>query len=201
MGAAGVSTDPQEDPPSAALTPRMDGFRVIRGLLDDDTRRSLHRAALDAETVEIDPQVPETPVAYGTPRMEQLLEELRPRIEAETALALHPTYSFLRLYKRGDRLGRHVDREACEISVSINLGYAPEDAGWALWVEHAGERRAILLAPGDALIYRGMEVPHWRERFEGDQAVQVFLHYVDQHGPHAPLRYDGRPALGTSSVG
>ncbi len=45
---------------------------------------------------------------------------------------------------------------------------------------------------GDMLVYKGCEVPHWRERFHGDYAVQVFLHFVDQNGKNAGWKYDKR---------
>jgi hypothetical protein len=50
---------------------------------------------------------------------------------------------------------------------------------------------------GDAVLYRGMEVEHWREKYtEGQWQAQVFLHYVDADGPHADQKYDGRTSLG-----
>ena len=54
-----------------------------------------------------DPQVPNTPNGYGDPAFDGLLEYLRQKIEAHSGLALHPTYSYFRLYKRGDVLKRH----------------------------------------------------------------------------------------------
>ena len=54
--------------------------------------------------------------------MEALLETLLPRVEAESGMRLLPTYSYLRVYKRGDVLRRHTDRPACEMSVTLNLG-------------------------------------------------------------------------------
>lgn len=69
-----------------------------------------------------DQQVPHTPAAYGDPAFDGLLEYLRPQIERRSSVALYPTYSYFRLYKRGDVLKRHRDRPACEISVSLNSG-------------------------------------------------------------------------------
>src|SRR5438128_3740322 len=70
-----------------------------------------------------DTQVPETPARYSAPRMEVLLLELLPQIEEASGLSLHPTYSYLRMYKQGDVLARHRDRPACETSVRLCLGY------------------------------------------------------------------------------
>jgi hypothetical protein len=37
--------------------------------------------------------------------------------------------------------------------------------------------------PGDAVVYRGIDCPHWREAFNGEFAAQVFMNYVDQMAP------------------
>ena len=52
----------------------------------------------------------------------------------------------------------------------------------------------IHLEPGDIIIYKGCEVDHWREKYEGLNHAQVFLHLNDQNGPYKNL-YDGRPLL------
>jgi hypothetical protein len=57
-----------------------------------------------------------------------------------------------------------------------------------------------MLRPGDALIYRGIELAHWREAFQGEKMAQVFLHYVDRNGPNAAEKFDGRAGLGVPGV-
>jgi hypothetical protein len=144
-----------------------------------------------------DVQLPHTPARYGEPRMEALLVTLLPRIEAETGLSLHPTYSYLRVYKQGDVLARHTDRASCEISVSVSLGYEAETP-WPLWIEGAQGATAVYMEPGDAVVYRGIECFHWRDAFHGERAAQVFIHYVDQHGPFAEWQFDKRRAVGVA---
>jgi PKHD-type hydroxylase len=54
---------------------------------------------------------------------------------------------------------------------------------------------------GDAVMYRGMDKYHWREPYtEGKWQAQVFVHYVDQNGPHAEWKYDKRESLGVSKT-
>jgi len=141
-----------------------------------------------------DPQFPNTPNGYGDPAFDGLLEYLRPRVEERCGLSLHPTYSYFRLYKRGDVLKRHRDRPACEISVTLNLGQTPP-APWPIYVERDAGPYAAMLAPGDALLYRGCDCFHWREAFHGARLAQVFLHYVDRNGPHAGEKFDRRKTL------
>lgn len=142
-----------------------------------------------------DTQVPDTPARYSAPRMELLLLELLPQIEEASGLSLHPTYSYLRVYKRGDVLARHRDRPACEISLSLCLGFIA-DTPWPLWIEGPRGVSAMEMQPGDGLLYRGTECPHWRERFGGEQAAQVFLHYVEQNGANSEWKFDKRRGLG-----
>ena len=144
-----------------------------------------------------DPQVPETYSHYSDIAMETLLEKLTEPMSKETELNLIPTYSYARIYKKGDVLKRHKDRYSCEVSMTMNLGGDP----WPIYLEPSGETDKegikVDLEPGDALIYRGCEVEHWREAFEGENCGQVFLHYNDASGQNAEEnRYDTRPFLG-----
>ena len=144
-----------------------------------------------------DPQVPETYSHYSDIAMETLLEKLVEPMSKETGLNLIPTYSYARIYKKGDVLKRHKDRYSCEVSMTMNLG----GDSWPIYLEPSGETDKegvkIDLEPGDALIYRGCEVEHWREAFEGENCGQVFLHYNDASGENAEEnRYDTRPFLG-----
>jgi hypothetical protein len=141
-----------------------------------------------------DSQVPNSPGGYGDTAFDGLLEYLRPRVEEQSGFALYPTYSYFRLYKRGDVLKRHRDRPACEISVTLNLGQIPADP-WPIYIERDAGPYGARLVPGDAVLYRGCDCYHWRDAFQGDRMAQVFLHYVDRNGPNANQRYDGRKTL------
>ncbi len=141
-----------------------------------------------------DTQVPSTPALYAEPLMEELLLRLLRRIEEASGLRLHPTYSYLRVYKQGAVLARHVDRPACEISVSLSLGYEAQTP-WPLWIEGPAGVSSVQIEPGSALLYRGAECFHWRDEFSGELATQVLLHYVDQNGAHAEWKFDKRNGL------
>lgn len=146
-----------------------------------------------------DIQVPNAFSKYADPLMESLLIKLLPHVEKTIGLSLYPTYSYYRVYGPGDELKKHIDRPACEISITINLGYfyntEDKDYRWNIWIND----NEIITEPGDMVIYRGTEIEHWREPFnapEGSWQAQAFLHYVDVNGPYTLCKYDGRPMIG-----
>ena len=126
-----------------------------------------------------DEQVPGTYSHYADIVMETLLQSLQPKMEEETGLKLLPTYSYARIYKKGDVLKRHKDRYSCEVSTTLNIG----GDEWPIYLEPSGEEGKegvkVDMQPGDMLVYKGCDVEHWREAFEGDNCGQVFLHYND----------------------
>jgi len=129
--------------------------------------------------------------------METLLQKVKPIMEKESGVKLTETYSYERIYKKSDELKRHKDRYTCEISTTMNLG----GDDWPIFLEPSGEEGKkgieVNLKPGDMLMYRGCELEHWREPFEGKDCGQVFLHYNDASGKDAENnKYDGRPMIG-----
>jgi len=161
-----------------------------------------------------DKQVPNTYSHYSDPVMETLLVKMLPVMKNQTGLDLVPTYSYARLYKKGDILKRHKDRPSCEISTTLNLGGEP----WPIFIDGTGadtvidehkqihkpnppQGTKVLLDVGDMLVYSGCELEHWREPFEGDVCGQVFLHYNHVNGPFAEKnRFDRRPMLGIPPI-
>ena len=133
-----------------------------------------------------DSQVPNTYSHYADIVMETLLIKLHSKMEKETGLKLHPTYSFFRIYSFNADLKKHVDRESCEISVTVMIG--SDGTEWPIYMND----KPVELMPGDACIYMGREVKHYRKNFKGDWHSQVFLHYVDQEGPFKDFKYDKR---------
>ena len=137
-----------------------------------------------------DQQIPNTYSCYGDFAMETLMMKVMPVMIKETGLDLVPTYSYARIYKKGDILKRHKDRPSCEISTTLNLGGDP----WSIFLE--GEK--VDLNVGDMLIYEGCKLEHWREPFEGEHCGQVFLHYNNKNGQFKDINiFDGRDKLGT----
>ena len=137
-----------------------------------------------------DPQVPGCYSKYSDWVMETLLIYMIPIMKKKTGLELIPTYTYTRLYEKGNILKRHKDRPSCEVSATLHLG----GNKWDIYLE---PNIKILLKQGDMLIYAGCELEHWREPFKGEICSQVFLHYNHANGPFAKTNLlDGRMLLG-----
>ena len=143
-----------------------------------------------------DPQCPLSEAVHGHPIFDSLLEQLLPNFEAASGKKLLPTYAYARLYVPGEELKIHTDRPACEISATLTLGF--EGNPWPIYMGDEGGANAseILMGVGDAVLYKGCDKHHWRNKYkEGQWQTQVFLHYVDANGPHVEWKYDKRPKL------
>ena len=142
-------------------------------------------------------QIPNTYSCYSDIAMETLMLKCQPIMEKATGLKLYPAYTYARIYKKGDELKRHKDRFSCEISTTMNLGGDP----WDIYLEPSGKKGMkgikVQLDPGDMLVYRGIDLEHWRKKFKGKECVQVFLHYNNSKTPGAKENiFDGRPHIG-----
>ena len=159
-----------------------------------------------------DQQIPGAYSRYADWVMETLLQYMRPIMKAKTGMDLVPTYSYTRLYEKGNILHRHKDRPSCEISTTLHLG----GEEWPIYLDPTGANNILSgretttvvkpgapkgvrvdLKVGDMLIYSGCDLEHWREPFQGNVCSQVFLHYNHANGPFAKTNmFDKRPLLG-----
>ena len=175
------------------------GYVLIKGLISKDLAQFLHKYLLLTTRVAQfkggtggDSQVPDAFSAMnGDAAFEALLWDVHKRMEECTGLELLPTYTFRRLYKNGNVLHKHKDRPSCEISATIKLS----DSGgysWPIWMVDTPYE----LEDGDAVIYRGCDLEHWRNECAGPKNYvlgQVFTHYVDKNGPFTNFAYDRNP--------
>jgi hypothetical protein len=198
---------------------KKDKYQVIKGALSTEladfcyqyflNKRAVARYLFDEKYISQftqyfgvwnDPQIPETYSHYADIVMETLLQKVKPIMEKESKVKLSETYSYARIYKKGDVLKRHKDRYSCEISTTMHLG----GDEWPIYLEPSGKEGQdgieVNLKQGDMLMYRGCELEHWRPAFKGQDCGQVFLHYNDTKGENAEInKFDKRPLLGLPS--
>lgn len=178
-------------------------YQPVKEILSSEVVDLVTQYALLDEMTNFTPEGKDQQVAgshsrYADLLMESLLLKLQPSIEYVSGKTLLPTYSYYRVYRPGQDLKPHVDREACEISATVSFGRNYQGAtnyNWGMFVEGT----EVVLAPGDAIVYKGCEAEHWREEFKAPEFsyhVQAFFHYVDANGPYKEFALDKRNFIG-----
>ena len=180
---------------------KKDGYCIVKSAISNELRDFITQYALFDEMQDFTPdgsQVPKAHSKYGDPAMESTLLHLHKSMESNTGLTLFPTYSFYRVYRKGDELTIHKDRPSCEISCTLcfNHSYNNNDYKWPIYMDG----NEAMLEPGDMVIYRGVDLDHWRNPFDIEDKdawhVQGFFHYIDANGPYTDHKFDGRQSIG-----
>lgn len=122
-------------------------------------------------------------VAKDDPGLGVLHAPLATVLEEALGMALRPTFTYLLLYQNEASLPRHVDRAQCRWNISLAID-ATDPGGspfiWPLQVEVGGASRKIDLAPGDAAVYSGTQLAHWRDPLPpGHRATICTFHFVE----------------------
>jgi hypothetical protein len=149
---------------------------------------------------------------YNGTRGEELLNLCESLVVQLVGAEVLPTYSYSVIYEPGSDLPAHRDRHACEVSMTIPLvaidpspdpqallrerqEFGSSNLDWPLKLQTpTGARIDASFAPGSAVVYKGLELLHWRDPLVGARAVAVFLHYVLRDGRFADHANDFRPA-------
>lgn len=143
------------------------------------------------------------------------VESKRHLVEEVFGKSLHSNYGYGRHYTKGEDLSLHVDRNGCEITMTITINKSEPNDNWPIYYQTAcrpvhemydlmslpdnfRNDNAAILEPGDALVYYGMKVPHWRAPLHYDWHRQIFLHYVEQDGRYKDWKWHKREALETN---
>lgn len=187
-----------------------DGYFVIKNLCDPQLLRDEipekrgrfhYHGSLDKfDHFEEEEQVSGSVARYFYPRYKAVHSLVRRELEKHIGKKLYNTYYYDRFYFPGQELTRHVDRDACEISVSIHISTSLKE-DWPLCIETPdGVSRSLSLAAGDGMVYKGRERPHWRDPMPGkskgwfskkeDYFHQIFFHYVLADGYFAHCAFD-----------
>jgi hypothetical protein len=151
-------------------------------------------------------QVPGSCARYNYPQFKEAHSIVRQNIEKLIEKKLYNTYYYDRFYSPGQDLKYHLDRDACEISCTIHIGTNLKDKYPIFIKTVTGEVIEADLKPGDGLVYKGTERPHWREKMPGvkrnkirkllgiDELYyhQIFMHYVLADGIRSHCQNDMR---------
>ena len=128
---------------------------------------------------------------YADPVTENILNYAHPIVQEAYGKELCPTYSFWRRYYEGQICAAHTDRDACEISITLNIGGTPR-SDWSIFVEG----KEYSLTEGQGVLYKGCDQMHWRNALPYENHTQIFLHYIEKNGKFYPTeKYDRRKGL------
>ncbi len=146
--------------------------------------------------------------ASAFPQLSGLHWGLTGMMIALTGQRLAPSYAYFRAYQKDDVCTIHTDRPACEHSMSLALGYS-DNISWSFEcgkthysLEETSALRctpdfgeedftSLMLEPGDAVIYRGVNLRHGRVTQNPNRwSAHAFLHWVDLDGPFADWAFD-----------
>lgn len=186
---------------AAARIFRETRYLPVKGILPPtilDFLRIYYEIILANNRFSRDDQCPASLSLGGDAALDAILEWLRPEVSRLVGCELTPTYSYSRVYARGEVLARHTDRPACEISLTASVSI-PEGLGPSTIFLRPPkmEEVRVEMEEGDGCLYAGSEVEHWREAFESEGYIQLFLHYIATQGNNFPEHaYDGRRCLG-----
>lgn len=133
---------------------------------------------------------------YSHPQYRETHSKILKVLEDIIGRKLYKTYYYDRFYFTGQELWKHLDRPSCEISVSVHVSTNLKQF-WPINVSGSlGETISIELERGDALLYKGCELPHWREKMPVESETKnlyyhnIFFHYVLQDGNRAHHAFD-----------
>ena len=203
------------------------GYFVIKGLCDP--KKLYHDLPKERGTLKwfgkklsnyknygVETQVEGSLSRYLHPQYSKIHNDIRLILEKFIKRKLYNTYYYDRFYFPGQELVRHLDRPACEISVSVHVSSNIKQ-DWAFYIKtpdgykdsskkevsYYGKEVSIVLKPGDGVVYKGCESPHWRNKMPGflDTQLhkskleelyyhQIFFHYVLQDGYRTNFAYD-----------
>lgn len=165
--------------------------------------------------VPVENQVEGSTSRYYYPPYKYAHSQIRLKLEKVIGKKLYNTYYYDRFYNPGQALSNHADRPSCEISVTVHIS-SNVSKPWSIWIKtpdtyddpkkktniiKKGENRSVILNPGDGMVYKGCERPHWREPLPREYTKtwygkrvekknlyyhQIFFHYVlsDGHRAH-----------------
>lgn len=205
------------------------GYLVLRNLWDPKDlycdppeikgQYTYHGKLDNFSYVPVENQVEGSTSRYYYPPYKFAHSQIRLKLEKAIGKKLYNTYYYDRFYNPGQALTNHADRPACEISVTVHVS-TNINTPWPIWIKtpdtyddpkikneilKKGENRSVILGPGDGMVYKGCERPHWREPMpteykktwygkkiekEGLYYHQIFFHYVLADGLRANFAFD-----------
>lgn len=183
------------------------GFKIIKNFYNinnhTDKNPKLYDYLINTKHLAVmDKQVPGASAFYNNVELCKMHIKSLPVLQQYLGINLYPTYVYARIYNKGADLKRHKDRPACEVSITVNIGYEG-NYSWPIFIkDFKGKEHEVTLEPGDGLAYHGCELEHWRNPASEKviNQAQAFLHFVKQDGQFESYIFDN-PFLEDTQTG
>ena len=119
--------------------------------------------------------------AGSIPEVDALFPEFTPQvIKALKMRFIKEANTYSRVYLNGAELNPHVDRPGLDLTMSL-CTFSNLDKPWPIFVElEPGKAKAVDIKPGDAAIFLGTRMKHWRDPLQcqpNQIMIQSFLHW------------------------
>jgi hypothetical protein len=163
-----------------------DGYARLGGLIHPyhigELRRHYRSLLRHGVFTSGDDQSARRAVFHNEPVARFFHQQLAPAVSQMAGEAVKPSYAYVITYREGAELASHVDREQCEYTITLAVDQTPEPSvefAWPLHLETDRGRVTVFQAIGDALLFRGRQLPHGRDRLaEGCTSTSILFHYV-----------------------
>lgn len=123
--------------------------------------------------------------SYGGafPELDYLYDRLTPSISQMTGLTLKKANTYARVYLEGGTLEPHTDREGLDLTLSIQLENTFSEDKLIYGKGYDGTQYQSALKDGDAVLIKGRELTHWRNKIktddpDGSRLTCVFVHWT-----------------------
>ncbi len=164
------------------------GYVPVGGLLHPfhlATLRARYRRLIRTNAFRLgDSQTSRRYVAHNEPVSQFFHGQFAPLVSRIVGRTVKPSYVYFAGYEPGSDLPLHVDRPQCEYTLAMCIDCTPEPrhhTPWPLHLELGTESVAVYQALGDSLLYRGRQIPHYRDPLPPRRtSVSIFFHYVDE---------------------
>jgi hypothetical protein len=132
--------------------------------------------------------------SYGSLISETLLIFLKKKIENFVNEKLLPSHSYSNIYYENTEIDKHVKGPSSEFSGCLCI--CIDEKPWNYCIkDKLGNDLNIELFPGDLIIYKGMKIETWREKYKNKQQIEIMLFYVNENGIYKNYIFDNRDIL------
>jgi len=166
-----------------------DGFAQVHGLIHPfliGSLRRYYRHLLRSGGMTLgDSGCPRRYVAYNESVAQFFHKQIAPVVSSIAGVEVRPSFVYVGSYLEGSDLPEHTDRAQCEYAITLLIDYTPEpvdQSPWPFYIKTSKGTIRIWQGIGDATIYRGTQLSHYRKQLAaGATSTSIFFYYVDEN--------------------